>query len=95
MSDIYSNLSQLGGDTVLPSNPEEAVLEHIQNPQADVDYNVRFTAPEFTTLCPMTGQPDYAHLVIDYVSGDWLVERKSLKFFLGAFRNHGALGLSV
>ncbi len=90
MSDIYSNLTQLGGDTVLPTNPEDAVLERVQNPQADVDYNVRFTAPEFTSLCPMTGQPDFAHLVIDYVPGEWLVESKSLKLFLGSFRNHGA-----
>lgn len=57
MSDIYSNLTQFGGDTVLPSNPEEAVLERVQNPQADVDYNVRFTAPEFTSLCPMPLPP--------------------------------------
>ena len=91
MSDsIYSNLKQLGGATVLPTDPDQAELERVQNPQADVDYNVRFTAPEFTSLCPMTGQPDFAHLVIDYVPGDWLVESKSLKLYLGAFRNHGA-----
>lgn len=87
---IYSNLKQLGGDTVMPTSPEDAVLERVQNPQADVLYNVRFTAPEFTSLCPMTGQPDFAHLMIDYVPGEWLVESKSLKLFLGAFRNHGA-----
>lgn len=87
---IYSNLTQLGGQTALPASPEEAVLERVRNPQADVDYTVRFTAPEFTSLCPMTGQPDFAHIVIDYVPGDWLVESKSLKLFLGAFRNHGA-----
>lgn len=87
---IYSNLTQLGGQTELPQNPEEAVLERVRNPQSDVSYNVRFTAPEFTSLCPMTGQPDFAHLVIDYVPGDWLVESKSLKLFLGSFRNHGA-----
>ena len=87
---IYSNLTQLGGQTALPASPEEAMLERVRNPQADVDYTVRFTAPEFTSLCPMTGQPDFAHIVIDYVPGDWLVESKSLKLFLGAFRNHGA-----
>lgn len=86
----YSNLKQLGGATVLPASPEAAVLERVQNPQADTVYNVRFVAPEFTSLCPMTGQPDFAHLVIDYVPGDWLVESKSLKLYLGAFRNHGA-----
>ena len=90
MSDIYSNLTQLGGKTELPASPEAAVLERVPNPQADVSYNVRFTVPEFTSLCPMTGQPDFAHIIIDYVPGDWLVESKSLKLFLGAFRNHGA-----
>ena len=87
---IYGGLKQLGGATVLPENPEAAVLERVKNPQADTAYNVRFTAPEFTSLCPMTGQPDFAHLVIDYVPGEWLVESKSLKLYLGSFRNHGA-----
>ena len=87
---IYSNLKQLGGATVLPASPEAAELERVRNPQSDTAYCVRFTAPEFTSLCPMTGQPDFAHLVIDYVPGDWLVESKSLKLYLGAFRNHGA-----
>lgn len=87
---IYDGLTQLGGETKLPASPEEAVLERVPNPQKDVDYNVRFTAPEFTSLCPITGQPDFAHLMIDYVPGEWLIESKSLKLFLGAFRNHGA-----
>jgi 7-cyano-7-deazaguanine reductase len=87
---IYDNLTMLGGATELPANPDEAVLERVPNPQADVNYLVRFTAPEFTSLCPMTGQPDFAHLMIDYIPGDWLVESKSLKLFLGSFRNHGA-----
>ena len=88
--DIYKNLTQLGGKTELPNSPEEAVLEKVPNPQVGTDYAVRFTAPEFTSLCPMTGQPDFAHIVLDYVPGDWLVESKSLKLFLGSFRNHGA-----
>ena len=88
--DIYSGLQQLGGTTRIPASPADAVLERVANPQADVSYNVRFTAPEFTSLCPMTGQPDFAHLVIDYVPGDWLVESKSLKLYLFSFRNHGA-----
>ncbi|MCA0964987.1 preQ(1) synthase [Salipiger bermudensis] len=87
---IYSNLKQLGGETRIPESPETAELERVANPQADVLYNVRFTAPEFTSLCPMTGQPDFAHLVIDYVPGAWLVESKSLKLYLTSFRNHGA-----
>jgi len=90
METIYSDLKQLGAQSDLPSSPEEAVLERVDNPQADVAYCVRFTAPEFTSLCPMTGQPDFAHLVIDYVPADYLVESKSLKLFLGAFRNHGS-----
>ncbi len=92
MSDktIYQNLTQLGGKTSLPQSPEQAVLERVPNPQAGVDYLVRFTAPEFTSMCPITGAPDFAHLMIDYVPGDWLVESKSLKLFLGSFRNHGA-----
>ncbi|MCB5198619.1 preQ(1) synthase [Loktanella sp. TSTF-M6] len=90
METIYSDLKQLGDQTKLPNTPEEAVLERVANPQADIAYCVRFTAPEFTSLCPMTGQPDFAHLVIDYVPGDYLVESKSLKLFLGSFRNHGA-----
>ncbi len=92
MSDqnTYAALTQLGQKTELPASPEQAVLERVPNPQADVEYCVRFTAPEFTSLCPMTGQPDFAHLMIDYVPDGWLVESKSLKLFLGSFRNHGA-----
>ncbi|MBI1273440.1 MAG: NADPH-dependent 7-cyano-7-deazaguanine reductase QueF [Alphaproteobacteria bacterium] len=89
-SKTYKNLKQLGRKTQLPQNPEQAVLERVANPQAGVAYCVRFTAPEFTSLCPITGQPDFAHLMIDYVPGKWLVESKSLKLYLGAFRNHGA-----
>ena len=87
---IYSELRQLGGDTVLPDTPESAELERVRNPDPDSPYLVRFTAPEFTSLCPITGQPDFAHIMIDYVPGDWLVESKSLKLYLGSFRNHGA-----
>ncbi len=87
---IYSGLTQLGGATVQPKSPEEAVLERVPNPNPGENYVVRFTAPEFTSLCPITGQPDFAHLVIDYIPGDWLVESKSLKLFLTSFRNHGA-----
>ena len=90
METIYSDLKQLGDQAELPQTPADAMLERVSNPQADVAYCVRFTAPEFTSLCPMTGQPDFAHLVIDYVPGEFLVESKSLKLFLGSFRNHGA-----
>lgn len=89
-SNIYQDLQQLGGKTELPDTPEQAMLESVENPQAEVDYMVRFVSPEFTSLCPITGQPDFAHLVIDYIPSTHLVESKSLKLFLGAFRNHGA-----
>ncbi|HEY7747879.1 MAG TPA: preQ(1) synthase [Aestuariivirgaceae bacterium] len=83
-------LTQLGVRTPLPANPDQAVLERVANPHSDTHYVVRFTAPEFTSLCPVTGQPDFAHLVIDYVPSKWIVESKSLKLFLASFRNHGA-----
>lgn len=86
----YSGLTQLGQHSDIPSSPEKAVLERVRNPKAGTQYLVRFTAPEFTSLCPMTGQPDFAHLAIDYIPGDWLVESKSLKLYLTSFRNHGA-----
>ncbi len=89
-NDIYKNLTQLGEKTPLPNAPEEAVLERVPNPQKGTNYLVRFTAPEFTSLCPITGAPDFASLMIDYVPKDFLVESKSLKLFLGSFRNHGA-----
>lgn len=86
--EIYEGLSQLGGDTIMPTNPDDAVLEYVPNPRPDSDYFVRFTCPEFTSLCPVTGQPDFAHMVIDYVPGDSLVESKSLKLYMHSFRNH-------
>ena len=87
---IYENLSQLGGDSKAPTTPDEANLETVPNPRAGVDYVVRFTCPEFTSLCPVTGQPDFAHLVVDYIPGDVLVESKSLKLYFQSFRNHAA-----
>lgn len=86
----HDTLSQLGANAPLPQSPEQAVLERVKNPHPNVDYLIRFTAPEFTSICPVTGQPDFAHLVIDYVPRAWMVESKSLKLFLHAFRNHGA-----
>ena len=83
-------LRQLGQPGALPATPEDALLERVPNEHEDLPHVVRFTAPEFTSLCPVTGQPDFAHLVIDYVPRAWLVESKSLKLYLGAFRNHGA-----
>ena len=80
----------LGRHSPLPACPEEAVLDYVSNPRAGALYCVRFAAPEFTSLCPVTGQPDFAHLVIDYAPAKWLVESKSLKLYLASFRNHGA-----
>jgi len=85
-----SGLTQLGQKTDLPASPDTAVLERVPAGHAGTAYVVRFTAPEFTSLCPMTGQPDFAHIVIDYVPREWLVESKSLKLYLHSFRNHGA-----
>src|SRR3954468_20249909 len=84
------SLTQLGRPTPLPQSPDEAKLERAPAPHADTLYLARFTAPEFTSLCPVTAQPDFAHLVIDYAPGEWLIESKSLKLYLAAFRNHGA-----
>ena len=78
----------LGQSSSLPSSPEEAVLDYVPNPRTDALYLVRFAVPEFTSLCPVTAQPDFAHLVIDYAPGETIVESKSLKLFLGSFRNH-------
>jgi 7-cyano-7-deazaguanine reductase len=83
-------LTQLGREARGFGSPEEAVLERVPNPQAGSLYLARFSAPEFTSLCPVTGQPDFAHLVIDYAPKDWLIESKSLKLYLSSYRNHGA-----
>jgi len=91
MTDMTTeSLNQLGQQVDAPSSPEEAVLETVPNPQAGTDYVTRFTVPEFTSVCPVTGQPDFAHLVLDYIPGDLLVESKSFKLYLTSFRNHGA-----
>ena len=90
MAETYDTLTQLGRPTPAPASPEEAVLESVPNPEPGALYLVRFTCPEFTSLCPVTGQPDFAHLVIDYAPTARLVESKSLKLFLTSFRNHGA-----
>ncbi|PPR63750.1 MAG: NADPH-dependent 7-cyano-7-deazaguanine reductase [Alphaproteobacteria bacterium MarineAlpha4_Bin2] len=85
-----NDLSQLGHAVSLPQSPKDAILETVQNPHKDSNYVVRFTCPEFTSLCPKTGQPDFAHIVIDYVPDQALIESKSLKLYLGSYRNHAA-----
>ena len=81
---------QLGHAVPIPTDPASATLDRVPNPHPDVNYVARFACPEFTSLCPVTGQPDFGHLVIDYVPDKWLVESKSLKLFLQSHRNHGA-----
>ncbi len=84
------NLKALGQAAKQPNSPEEAELERVPNPHPDCNFVARFTQPEFTSLCPVTAQPDFAHLVIDYIPDQWMVESKSLKLYLGSFRNHQA-----
>ncbi len=87
---MTDDLTQLGSPSSLPASPDAAVIEKVANPHGDTRYVVRFTCPEFTALCPITGQPDFAHLVIDYWPDPFIVESKSLKLYLSSFRNHGA-----
>ncbi|MBC6402834.1 MAG: NADPH-dependent 7-cyano-7-deazaguanine reductase QueF [Hyphomonadaceae bacterium] len=84
----YLGLGQLGSNMPPPESPETARLERVKNP-TDTPYLIRLTAPEFTSVCPVTGQPDFAHLVVDYSPDEWIVESKSFKLFLGSYRNHG------
>ncbi len=90
MSSSRPDVTMLGGITAIPDSPATATLERVPNPHPDTDYIARFVVPEFTSICPVTSQPDFAHLVIDYVPDQWLVESKSLKLYLTSFRNHGA-----
>jgi 7-cyano-7-deazaguanine reductase len=83
-----ANKLQLGRNAAQPQSPDVAVLDAVPNKHPDTDYVARFTAPEFTCLCPVTGQPDFAHFVIDYAPAKSLLESKSLKLFLTSFRNH-------
>jgi len=85
----YTTLTKLGAKSDLPAEPSVKTLERVPNPHPKENYTVRFTAPEFTCLCPVTGQPDFAHFVIDYLPDRWLVESKSLKLYLHSYRNHG------
>ena len=81
---------QLGRSVPIPASPDKAILDRVPNPQPGTNYLARFTFPEFTSMCPVTGQPDFGHMVIDYVPDKWLIESKSLKLFFQSFRNHGA-----
>lgn len=90
MAKKITGLKQLGAKSPLPKRPSDALLERVPNPHPDTVYAARFICPEFTCLCPVTGQPDFAHLVIDYVPNGFLLESKSLKLYLASYRNVGA-----
>lgn len=86
-----SDKSVLGKEVTYKfDKPDQNILQKVENPHKDVNYNIRLSCPEFTSICPVTSQPDFAHLIIDYVPGDSLVESKSLKLYLFSYRNHGA-----
>jgi len=72
------------------SNPHLNILEGVKNPHTDIDYSIKLTCPEFTSICPITSQPDFAHIIIDYVPNQKIIESKSLKLYLFSYRNHGA-----
>lgn len=85
------DLTMLGAPVPVPRTPYEAALETVPFSQPEgPPAIVRFTCAEFTSICPVTGQPDFAHIVIDYAPDKLLVESKSLKLFMFSFRNHGA-----
>jgi 7-cyano-7-deazaguanine reductase len=86
----YDHLTLLGHATSQPRSPDEAILERVANPAMGKQYIVRLTCPEFTSLCPLTGQPDFAYIMIDYIPSDWIVESKSFKLLMASYRNHGA-----
>ena len=90
-----SRLTQLGHATALPASPAAAVIEKVENTQGDANYVVRFTVPEFTSICPVTGQPDSAHLEIYYIPDATCIETKSLKFYLASYRNHAAFNEAI
>ena len=90
MSKSDKDLNALGYKSKVPKFPDKNILEKVNNPKIGLDYNIRFTCPEFTSICPVTSQPDFAHIVIDYVPDKFIVESKSFKLYLLGYRNHGA-----
>jgi 7-cyano-7-deazaguanine reductase len=93
---VADNLELLGqGKTKYPTCPEEAVLETFENRWPDSEYMVELECPEFSSLCPKTGQPDFARFTVGYYPNMRLVESKALKLYLFSFRNHGEFHESV
>ena len=80
----------LGNISKLPETPENFIFDKIKNKNINNNYSVRFTIPEFTSICPVTSQPDFAKIIIDYIPNKFIVESKSLKLYLTGYRNHGA-----
>jgi len=85
-----NKLSALGNHSEIPMKPDKNILEKINNPKIGINYSIRLTCPEFTSICPVTSQPDFAYLIIDYVPDKFIVESKSFKLYLLGYRNHGA-----
>ena len=90
MTQPYEHLTMLGNPATQPAHPDQARLERVQNPAIPRHYMIRLTCPEFTSICPLTGQPDFAHIIIDYIPEDWIVESKSFKLLMASYRNHDA-----
>ncbi|MBT4989078.1 MAG: NADPH-dependent 7-cyano-7-deazaguanine reductase QueF [Rickettsiales bacterium] len=85
-----NKLNSLGKQSNIPIEPSNTILEAVDNPHIDTNYAIRFTCPEFTSICPITGQPDFAHITLDYIADKSILESKSLKLYLFSYRNHGA-----
>ena len=83
-------LTQIGNKVAIAESPNEAKLECIDNQYNQHNYVIRLTVSEFTSLCPVTGQPDFANIIIDYIPKNLIIESKSFKLFMSSFRNHGA-----
>ena len=90
MNNSNKNLNALGYKSKIPEHPDPETLEKVKNPKIGIEYSIRFTCPEFTSICPVTSQPDFAYIILDYVPNKFIVESKSFKLYLLGYRNHGA-----
>ena len=90
MSNKSENFLNLGQKISIPDKPSRKLLEKVKNPKINVKYCIRLTCPEFTSICPITSQPDFATIIIDYIPNKHIVESKSFKFYLLGYRNLGA-----
>ena len=83
------NIKYLGKKSKIPDSPDDVILDTVKNPHPDEDYCIRFSSPEFTSICPITSQPDFGIIIIDYIPKKLIIESKSLKLFLFSFRDYG------